>query len=332
MEKIVPLYTDAAFKALISNKKYQKVLEFITSILLDVSIEEVRGRVEVKDREILKQRKNEKAKRVDVLLEYEEILLNIEMNANKREQDYLIIRNSNYIFAIYVRNYKKGELYNKRKVVQYNFNRFPIADSQKEVAHHKFTFYDKQHAYELKNNIEIHYLNIEKCREVCYNKGIGKKDKLIKIGALLTCRTTQELEKILKGDDFMDEDTKKELRKAVKELSEDAFIISEFDVEEEERRYQAYVEEKRKENERKHQEQLHQYQEEIKKSKEEIQKSKEEIKKSKEKVKESKEEGIKKGMLDSARSIAKRMLQENLDISLIVKLTNLSEEEILSLK
>jgi len=160
------------------------------------------------------------------------------MNSDINAKDYLIIRNSNYIFSIYVKNYKKGEDYTRKRVVQYNLNRLPLEESQKEVAHHKFIFYDQQHACELENHIEIHYLNIEKCKEICYNEGIENVDILTKIGALLTATNEEKINKIIKGGGLMDEETKKEFEKAIKDISENAFIISEFDIEEERRRYE----------------------------------------------------------------------------------------------
>lgn len=49
-------------------------------------------------------------------------------------------------------------------------------------------------------------------------------------------------------------------------------------------------------------------------------------------LKEGKKEGLKEGRLEEKEKVAKIMLQENMDVSLILKVTGLTEDVILRLK
>ena len=136
-------------------------------------------------------RNNEKFKRCDFLIRYDNIIINIELNSSYSKT--LLVKNTSYIFSLFSQYTSRGEEYFKDlEVIQININLFsrfskPILD---------FRILDYVYSYNYFNALKILDLDIVKCKNMYYNERVRKKNYL-KWGALFAAHTVEDIQFIL---------------------------------------------------------------------------------------------------------------------------------------
>ena len=288
----IPLTFDFMFKSLFATERNMKILTALLSDYTNKPYKDLEGKIRILNSELIKNHFKEKGKRVDTLIEVDNVLYNLEMNTSY--YNGLLERNTSYISKVYSEHQITKETYvDTKKCIQINFNLFKVKRSNNLRDIYKIRNNKNK---ELTENIEIHHVNIQRDENICYNK--DTEEKIYKWGKVLTSTNMEELERNVK---FMGE-LGKEFVSEVDRLNSDEFIIGLYDGE------------------------LHD-----KKVKEQMRRDAIE-EGLKEGLKKGKLEGIKLGIKDTNIDNAKKMLNKNCDVEFISDITGLSVKFINKLK
>ena len=239
-------------------------------------------------------RYNEKAKKCDFVLRIgENHIINLELN--QRSYTGLIVKNLSYLFHLFSSSSKKGETYNDNLVVtQINLNCYK-EDNDKPLKRYNLREDDTNKLYV--KNIAIYDLNIVKCHEIYYNE--LKKENLpnyIKWGALIFSKELEDIPDIL--DSFLSKKEKNIIMASIDKLTHEDF----FYTKEESLKWEEW-ERKTIEKEIKEQGIT-------------------------EGIEKGIEKGIEQGMEQKTKENILSMIENNLSLELISKVTNKSIEEI----
>lgn len=228
----------------------------------------------------------------DLVVEVKDNVINLEMNNTYYKK--LVDRNFEYIAKL--KSNLIGESYNKiRKVIQINFDNFNRYNDDRAVI--KFEMRDEKGIKE-GVSLESYHVILPNVKEKYYNE--NNKDDLIGKLVIFVAERDEELQKLI--------DKHIELRpvgKKLVEISREEEARGIYDLEEHERRVRnSLIEDALEDGWNRGK-------------------------------KEGKEEGIKEeikeGIKENKLSVAKRMLEKNIDINVISECTGLSEKEIKTL-
>ena len=321
--KIIPLKFDYVFVSIFNNPKNIEILENFLSCYLAIPLNDIKGNLRLIPRDLELEGKRNKNKQVDLILDLNEDKINIELNNSFT--DGIVERNIVYACNIHGRQLKYGDntYSNISRLIQINFNVSKRCKTDNLVEEYKIMSRD---GIILSDKIRVDIINVHKSKKKCYTL---REEKLARWCKLLLAETKIDFEKTL-GDDLMEEKARDTLVSEVDKYSKDEDVAA---------LYSAYTKEELERNtvledEKKEARKLGReigLKEGIKEGRKEGIKEgrKEGIKEGRiEGIKEGRIEGIKEGRIEEKRNIANSMLKNGLDISLISKLTGLTEEEI----
>ena len=289
-KKFIPLSCDLMFKKVFGDSNNIERLESLLAMYLDISFEQAHGNIHILNNEKTLKNKNGKRQAMDILvrmeLNGESEIINIEVNKNK-QGELVIERKIGYVSYLYSSNMKSKQDYKETEpVLQINFDIFDLYNSNNIVNKYYYQN-DKQH--KLTQKLQIHHVNIEKCKKIWYDEDVDKyskyEQKIIKFGALLGMETFDEFKRCLEGIDMNDK-IKEDIESSVKEYNEDenwwCFMTKEED----------------------------------------------EIAMRNGEISLATERGIEQGAKEEKFNIAKKMLNKNMDNNVISELTGLRIDEI----
>ena len=295
--KIIPLKEDFLFKKVFGSNENIERLEELMSIYFQVPKEEMKGKIIILNDTTRKETKKSKDQKVDVKLEIQLSVgrktINIEMNLQKGST---LERNVLYVSKILGSQLKSKQSYKDIKpIIQINFDNYEVNERNERII--KRCFIKDETNTIITDILEIDHINIAKCKLAWYNKDIDKYEKkeqdLIRLGALFTIEDIKEFKTCLK-EVSMSREIKEDIENAVEEYSQDEELLELFDKD------KIIEADKILAKEEGHAEGL--------------------------------KEGYNKGLTDRNIQIAKNLLKDNMDISLISKYTSLDEETIKKLK
>ena len=238
-----------------------------------------------------------RGQRLDLLVKTKEEVINVELNSNYNEE--ILIRNLHYIFKLASENTERGNKYKvKNKIVQINLN---FINSKYEKC--EYLLYDKKHEIELTDYIKICNIGIDKYIENYYNnsKKFTKGEELV----IMLDLDKKELEELSEKSDIVDN-----FKEDVIKANEDEFVVDWISREEEQKQYEEVMYEKGLNqglNRGKQQGLL-------------------------EGIEQGIEQGFKKGVKKTNINNARKMLELNMDLDVIRKITGLTIEQIKSLR
>ena len=91
---IISMLFDLIYRSILGADEGMPLVEFIVSIIMDKSLDEVKGKVKHLSKELLKKHYKDMDSHVDVLLDYNGVKIIVEMNSKKAMLD----RNYIYLF------------------------------------------------------------------------------------------------------------------------------------------------------------------------------------------------------------------------------------------
>ena len=163
--QIIPLTYDFVFNEIFANEKNINILENFISNILNLNIEEVRGSLHIKPRDLEINNNSERNKQIDLLLEYRGDLINIELNNNSGEG--IKERNLVYACSIHASQLEYGDNSYKKinKTIQINLNTKPnstglLIDKYKLKNEYNKTYSDM---------LVIYMIDISLGVNMCYN-------------------------------------------------------------------------------------------------------------------------------------------------------------------
>ena len=174
--KVIPMTYDVVFKSVLQDKKCEAYLIDLLSNITKIKKEYIKGNMVFKNTELKKDEIKEKGKTTDLIIEFKDNIINLEMNKNY--YDGLFDKNDRYVDKIKDGLIVKGEKYIKqKKVIQINFDNFELFDERVIV---KFRMIDEERGlirsdYVYNTDVEIYHINLQNVRNMYYNK-----DKLSK--------------------------------------------------------------------------------------------------------------------------------------------------------
>lgn len=328
VERFIPLSFDIAFKKVYGDQKDKRILIHLLELILKIKIKNLR----ILNSEILGETVNSKRTTVDLIVEIDDgTKIGIEMN--RTMSDEVMMRNLTYMFRIMGNEIKTGEGYDKvDKHIQINFDM--QGSHKKPIESFKIISTTNVNNI-LTEKFEIIKIDVLFFTRKCYNEtDLSELDKLI---GVIGMTNKEDIEKIVGDNDIM-----KEVMKKIEDYNKDGEIIGlynyDFHLKElakiEARSYikehMIEVEEKRAELEEKRTE-LEEKRTELEEQKADIEEQKEQLETQREQLEIHKKETRKKIVEQEKTKIVKKMLEENIDIDTISKITGLSIDKIKNL-
>ena len=291
--EIIPLTYDFVFNEIFANEKNINILENFISNILNLNIEEVRGSLHIKPRDLELNNKSERNKQIDLLLEYHGDLINIELNNNSGEG--IKERNLVYACSVHASQLEYGDNSYKKinKTIQINLNTKPNSTGLLIDKYNLKNEYNKTYS----DKLVIYMIDISLGVDMCYN---GTSDKLAKWCYVLTSQTEDELGKYL--GDIMNEKEQNQLVDEMNKLSSNEKVIA---------LYSAYS------------------REELERNTLIIEAEEKGIEKGIEQgIEKGRQEGIEQGREEEKEEMIKKLYEKGLPIKEISEIVNKSEEEV----
>ncbi|MBQ3306678.1 MAG: PD-(D/E)XK nuclease family transposase [Bacilli bacterium] len=291
---------DRVFKDIFLDSNDTSLLKGLLESILKVDIRSIK----IQNNELTEDNIVIRRKHLDALLETNEGIINIEINATR--DDYIKARNYAFLSRTYANHTLKGEKYNlEERYIQINLS-YGLKDNN------YYRIYQMQDDNQIKylSNVKIYEFNMDKYREAWYTKDEKRiiEDKYLVMMNL----PKEELEKF----SIKDKEVKVYMLK-LNRINEDPTLRNDLDYEEDNIRIMNALKDQA-------------IREGIEQGLE--QGIEQGIKQGIEQgIKQGIEQGIEQGKQESALLIAKKLIQENMSIEKIKEITNLSEEEIQSI-
>ena len=250
----------------------------------------------------------------DILVEIEKNIINLEMN--RYYYDGLFNKNDAYYHKLMADQYKCGDKkYKAKRIIQINFNNF--SNYKRFRTNEAILKFEMRTKTGVVNNSfgEVYHISLEKIKNKWYNK--ARKESLTPLDKkllMLCISSKQSLEEIAKGDEKLTM-----FKDNLEEISNNEKVIGLYDSELAKEYENNCIKKEHEKKEKK----LNEMKEEIDLAKEKLNLEKEEINLAKEEINLEKEE-----LNNRIYELAKSMLEENIDIDTIKKVTSLTEEEI----
>ncbi len=215
--KLLPMTFDFVFTDILNREKNVDILESLISIITDIPLEKITGRLKIKTRELELYNKKERREQVDLLLDYDGDMINIELNNNSSRG--IQERNLVYLCNVHSRQLERGDNnYSQiNKTIQIGLNNFDCG--QEKICSRYYL--RNESGKILSENIEIISVDMVRGIKMCYTKDEEKKARLCK---LLTATSLEEIEEAI-GDDLMSKETKGKLVEEIEKRSRDKDIV-----------------------------------------------------------------------------------------------------------
>lgn len=300
-KKLVPIRCDKVFKKMWGDPDNINRLSALLSIILKIPYEKIKGNVEIIESEKRVTNHHEKLNRCDVVAKVKICSLgkvNLEMNLGLDKTD--LERNLGFISYLFSSYLRSGEDYcNIEPIIQINFNDYDVDKNNKDIIDVYMMM--NKNGNILTDKLQMYEINIAKCHQIWYDGNIEKYNELdqeiIKVCALMNIEEYGSFEMCL-GEIDMDESVKKDIEATEKLLSAEETIMAYYGSEEEQRKREKW-----------------RMQNAIDTA-----------------TKKGFDQGLSQGIEQNKKEITKKMLNENIDINTISRLTGLTKEEIESLR
>lgn len=221
MTKIIPLSYDLIFKKVFGDSENIENLETLISIYFNIKKEDVHGNIEILNTEKRIRYRNDKRQAMDILIKLGNTVINIEVN--NKLSDIILERNISYVSGLYLGQLKNKTQYKELEaVIQINFDACEIDDENEEIINKYYI--QNRNGHKLTEKLQIHHVNIEKCKRIWYDGDIKnypkKMQEIIKLGALMVMKREEDFEKCLE-EIKMDDMIRDSIRKTTKVLNSD---------------------------------------------------------------------------------------------------------------
>jgi len=201
--EILQIRTDRIFHDLY-NKEDMNTLEWVVMKILGCSYDDIHGKVIVGNIRLTRLSKNDKTKYLDLIVEYKNEKIVIELNNNF---EGIHTRNILYAANVLINNYKINtkksidDYYDKIvKVLLINLNWYKSKKNQKILPGKKVYYIPYSDLDESDYLLKIINVNLDYYANLCYDD-VDERDKLYK---LLTVKTKSELNEIAKHEKMLD--------------------------------------------------------------------------------------------------------------------------------
>lgn len=222
-DKIISMLFDPIYRSMIGSDEGMPLVELLVSVVTDTKLSEIKGKVKHLSKELLKRHYKDMDSHVDVLLDYNNNKIIVEMNSKK----IMIDRNYIYLFKVASGTLKVGDTTYKniRKTVLINFNN--TDKSQKNFI--DIGFIKNQDNEIMTEIIKVINICIAKVDDKSYNYRNEFEKNMARICRILMATKASDLKK--ESAYFMTKEETKNFVNRAKELSSDDEMVTMFDQE-----------------------------------------------------------------------------------------------------
>ena len=319
--EIIPITFDRMFTEIFNNEDNICILEEFISDYFGYELESVRGNLKIESRNLQKRKYDSTKKEVDLLLNYDDKEINIEMSTGWNKD----VINRNVLFLCDIHSNQNYRRYTDIKpTVQINLLGFNFRNKFKSSIY----LCDPSDGYIVTEKLRMDIINMEKGSKMCYTDD-ENTNKLIKWSKVFMSKTKEELESVLK--DTISVESQDKLIYDVVRLSGDEEMKKNYEeMTKHELEYDAMMSEA---NERLDEanEKLDKANERLDKANERLDEANErldEVNKEKEKVENERVvlEKEKMKLEKDKKELIEKLLKNNVDINIIESITGVSLE------
>ena len=220
---LISMLFDPYYRSIIGSDEGMPLVELIVAVVMDKSLKEVKGNVKHLSKELLKKKRKDMDNHVDVLLDYKEDKIIVEMNSKK----IMINRNYVYLFKVASGTLKVGDTTYKniRNSVLINFNK--LNDSKKNFI--DIGYLKNQDGEIMTKTLKVININIAKAFDKSYTYLNEFEENIAKICRIFKATCSSDLKKEIES--FMSKEEAKNFINKAKELSSDDEMVYMFDQE-----------------------------------------------------------------------------------------------------
>ena len=220
---LISMLFDPYYRSIIGSDEGMPLVELIVAVVMDKSLKEVKGNVKHLSKELLKKKRKDMDNHVDVLLDYKEDKIIVEMNSKK----IMINRNYVYLFKVASGTLKVGDTTYKniRNSVLINFNK--LNDSKKNFI--DIGYLKNQDGEIMTKTLKVININVAKSFDKSYTYLNEFEENIAKICRIFKATCSSDLKKEIES--FMSKEEAKNFINKAKELSSDDEMVYMFDQE-----------------------------------------------------------------------------------------------------
>ena len=187
------------------NEHEMDTIEWLVMKILNCKYEDIHGKVKVEGTEALNLSKDDKAKVLDLVVCYKDMVIDIELN-NNTGLEYT--RNANYITNKVITNTLVGENYNRKiQGILVNLNWFKLKSDKENIDNVVEVIWEYPSLKKDKPEYFIKFINVNlfKIQKICYND--VKEEELV--WKLFTLKNKKELNEYVKKEKMLNNYQKK---------------------------------------------------------------------------------------------------------------------------
>ena len=187
------------------NEHEMDTIEWLVMKILNCKYEDIHGKVKVEGTEALNLSKDDKAKVLDLVVCYKDMVIDIELN-NNTGLEYT--RNANYITNKVITNTLVGENYNRKiQGILVNLNWFKLKSDKENIDNVVEVIWEYPSLKKDKPEYFIKFINVNlfKIQKICYN---DVKDEEL-VWKLFTLKNKKELNEYVKKEKMLNNYQKK---------------------------------------------------------------------------------------------------------------------------
>lgn len=214
---LISMLFDPYYRSIIGSDEGMPLVELIVAVVMDKSLKEVKGNVKHLSKELLKKKRKDIVNHVDVLLDYKEDKIIVEMNSKK----IMINRNYVYLFKVASGTLKVGDTTYKniRNSVLINFNK--LNDPKKNFI--DIGYLKNQDGEIMTKTLKVININVAKSFDKSYTYLNEFEENIAKICRIFKTTCSSDLKKEIESFTRLEE-AKNFINKA-KELSSDDEMV-----------------------------------------------------------------------------------------------------------
>ena len=195
----IPIVSDTMFHTMLNNQSRKKYVSYLISLILNKPYLDIFNSISFVNEKLDNNNFYSSKKCVDLVVEIDGEIINIEMNNNNYSREVLE-RNLSYSFDLYKSKMKSGFGYDYSKVIQININNFSFEGNDNVIE--KFMFTREDGKYFLTDKIVIFNIYLPKIKEKYYN---NDEVNLLETLLLVFNENSDEIHELALGDEIMED-------------------------------------------------------------------------------------------------------------------------------
>ena len=196
----ISVLSDSMFKTMFFHENRLKYSCKFISYFLDITYEELLGKLRLGKSELDKKIEHDKGERCDYVAYIQDSIVNIEINMN--HDIGLLERNLDYAWRLFIKLIRKGTKYKYTQVVQFNVCNFGFKELEETFYFH---YIQNNQNVAITDKLIFVLIFVPNLMKKLYNDGIEKLTEAERFILTIVLPNVSEAQNIAKGFDIMEE-------------------------------------------------------------------------------------------------------------------------------